>query len=87
MIGKQFENARHIIVLVEDSDGTQHAFQVEPGTVGWEWTGLAEGAELGYGSEGRVTVCGRFHRKNRDPEMQAAFDAAAIGRPQGEIKP
>jgi hypothetical protein len=75
-IGQTFENARQIIVLVQAADGTEHAFQVE-GKARWEWTGLATGETMGHGSAGRVTVEGRFHRKNRDPIMQAAFDAAA----------
>jgi hypothetical protein len=75
MIGQEFDDAVQIIVLVERRDGSQHAFQVEMGTVTWEATGFAFGKRLGDGSAGRVTVEGRFHRKNR----------AGIEQQQGEI--
>lgn len=80
MIGQTFKDATEIIVLVKERDGSQHAFQVEVGTVRWEATGMAHGPELGYGSAGRVTVEGRFHRKNRPGEDQPAIDS-----PRGEI--
>jgi hypothetical protein len=65
MIGEQFPNPRRVVVLVEAQDGTQHGFEFDGGTVKWEWTGQADGPTWGNGSAGRVTVEGRFHRKNR----------------------
>lgn len=83
-IGQYFKDAKQVIILVQHKDGSQHAFQLEPGTVRWEHTGMADGPELGYGSAGRLTVEGRFHRKNRSPLSQSALDEGAT---QGEIGP
>jgi hypothetical protein len=66
VIGQEFKDVAEVIVLVRRHDGSQHAFQVEAGTVKWESTGFAQSRTLGDGAAGRVTVEGRFHRKNRD---------------------
>lgn len=64
-IGQNFDKPKRVVVLVETHDGVQHAFEIDGGTARWEWAGLADGPELGYGSAGKVTVEGRFHRINR----------------------
>lgn len=86
MIGETIKPKRTII-LVEAEDGTQHGFEVDGGTVRWEATGLTDGPRWGMGSAGRITVEGRFHRKNRpgveQPELpmgqKEVSDAQAEG--------
>lgn len=80
MIGKDI-NPRRTIILVEAQDGTQHGFEVDGGSVRWEWTGMSEGPTMGLGSSGRIIVEGRFHRKNRPGYEQ---DELPIGRKEIE---
>ncbi|MCD6056485.1 MAG: hypothetical protein K0Q89_15 [Thermomicrobiales bacterium] len=76
-IGQEFTDATEVIVLVAMPDGSQHAFQVEAGTVRWEWAGVTDSPTMGVGSAGRVTVEGRFYRKRRDqlnPNIQGELN-------------
>ena len=75
MIGKTFTNARRVVVLVEADDGEQHGFEIDGGTVRWEFTGVGEGSRWGTGALGKITVEGRFHRKNRPASEQDELPA------------
>lgn len=86
MIGENIK-ARRVVILVEAQDGSQHGFEVDGGTVRWEATGLADGPRWGVGSGGRITVEGRFHRKNRpgmmEDELPTGQKEITDGQPEG----
>ena len=58
--GQTFRHARAMIVIV-DSEGLVHAWDVEDATANWTWTGVAGGR-----STARITVEGPMHRRTRN---------------------
>ncbi len=53
-------HVKRVVVLVEETDGTQRGFEVFDAKVRWEWTGVVHHG----GSTARLEASGVFHRVN-----------------------
>jgi hypothetical protein len=80
VIGRKHEvvQVRRVVVLVEQHDGRQFAYEVTRGEASWEWVGT----DPRDGSIGTVKVTGMFHRKGRRVEM-----VPGLPTPTNELEP
>jgi hypothetical protein len=61
--GQKFEAAR-VMVVVVDTAGKAHGWDVAPGTASWRWTGV----HPSHGSTVHIDIDGPMRRRTRDLE-------------------
>lgn len=88
MIGQNIDNARRVVVLIQDAEGREHGWEIlDPGRVRWEMTGVVLGNE---GTQARITASGTFHRMSKSPrsreiEQRMIDGIATLEGPRGEL--